>query len=375
MRNPIKTSLVLALLAAPTALAQDKIKDNFSTKSGKKIRAVEITAMTATAIKYVRDGSEDELPSALLDEVEWFQPPEQLALAHAAMRKGEFDNAANLFEEAAGNAERAVLKAEAAFFAAQAVARSAADDANAAGTAVLKLESFLSENGDHYRAAEAQLELGRVQMISGDAQSAEQTLTELSSKVISQGLDQLWDIRAKYEIAEAQLAQDKFAEARTSFRRAKTAANTVVAAATGPVPEIKSYIARAVVGEGETFIREGKFDEGIRYFDRFQKDKDLSIAAAAKAGKGESLFLKAEAEKSDKDLRAAQIVLAEAVLDDIGDGSTTAKSLYYLGRVIMALGSERESTDYAQRATTYYNTVIKHYPATPWARKAKEQTN
>lgn len=375
MRHFLKTSLVLALITAPCVQSQDKIKDTFTIKSGKRVRGVEITAMTASAIRYTRDGNEDELPSALLKSVEWHQPPEQFALAHAAMRKSEFDNASNLFEEAAEKTQRPVLKAEAAFFAAQAIARGATEDPARASAAVTKLQEFLSEHADNFRAAEAQLELGRAQMLAGDAVGAEETLSQLSSRVASQGLDQLWDIRAKYEIAEAQLAQGKYAAARTSFRRAKTAADTTVAAATEPVPEIERYVARSIVGEGETFIAEGKFDDAIRYFDRFQNDKDLSIAAAAKAGKGESLFLKAQAENSTDDLRAAQIILAEAALDDVHGGATTAKALYYQARVILALGADRESTDYMQRAAGLFSTVVKHYGSTVWAKRAKEQTN
>ncbi|MCA8944516.1 MAG: tetratricopeptide repeat protein [Planctomycetes bacterium] len=368
--NPIP--FVLVCLTAASAVAQDSIKDSFTTTNGRRIRGVEITEMTASSIKFLRDGNQDELPAALLASVTWFQPPEQLALAHAAMRKREFDNAANLFEEVASKTDRDVLKVDAAFFSAKALARSAEEDPGRASMAVDKLKSFLSEHGENLRAAEAQLELGRAQLLAGDAVGAEQTLTELSSKVAAQGLDSLWDIRAKYEIAEAQLAQGKFAEARTSFRRAKTTASTVVAASADPVPQVEAYIAKSIVGEGETFIAEKKYDDAIRYFDRLQRDDNPLVAAAAKAGKGESLFLKAEADGKQDGLREAQIVLAEAILDDVASGSTTAKAMFYSGRVIVALGAERESSDFMARANDYFATVIAHYGDTAWAAKAKE---
>ncbi len=367
-KNMSMAAIVASVLVA-AAHAQD-IKDNILTKSGKRIRGVEVTEFSASAIKFKRGDDVDELPTTSIAAVEWFEPPEPLTLGHAAYKNGEFDNAANLFEEAAGKTERAVLKLEAQFFAARATVRAAGDDAAKAGPAISKLESFLSDAGDNYRSAEARLELGQAQLLAGQASDAEQTLSGLSSMVATQGLDPSWDVQAKLAIAKAQMLQSKLPAARSTFRRAKNAAESAIATATGPKTKLESFVAASVVGEGETFIAEKKYDEALRYFGKFEKDKNPVIAAAAKAGKGEALFLQADETGKKDGLRAAQIALAEANLTDPLGGTTTAKALYYSGKVILALGPDRESSDFAARARGYFDTVVKNYSGTAWAAKA-----
>lgn len=370
--NLFAASLAALACSVGALRAQDAIKDNIVTTSGKRIRGVEVTEASSTTVKYKLRNEESELPTASLSSIEWSMTPESYRLAKAAADRGQFANAANLYSEAASKAERDVVKLDANFLAAQALVRSAGSDAQRAGEAVSALESFLSEASDSFRGAEATLELGQAQLLAGQAAAAEQTMSKLSNLVISQGLDPLWDVRAKFAIAKAQLAQSKLADARTAFRRAKSAADNLVATSETPNPAAMALVAESVVGEGETFVAEKKFGDALTYFERFTKDKNPNIAAAAKAGLGEALFLQAEETGDAKGLRRAQIVLAEANLDDPLAGPTTAKALYYGGKVIMALGADRESSDFAARAQSYFKAVVQQHAGTRWAALAAQ---
>ena len=71
-------------------------------------------------------------------------------------------------------------------------------------------------------------------------------------------------------------------------------------------------------------------------------------------------------------LRTAEIALAEACVLDTGAGDTAAKANYYLGRVVTALG-ERASQDWKNRATAYFNLVIRSYSTSRWVGPAKTE--
>ena len=183
----------------------------------------------------------------------------------------------------------------------------------------------------------------------------------------------MWDVRAKFAIAKAQLAQSKLNDARSSFRRAKSAADSVIAQSTTPNALATSMMAASVVGEGETLVAEKKYSDALRYFERFQRDKNPAVAAASLAGKGEALYLQSIESGNQDQLRAAQIALAQANLDDTLGGATSAKAMYYSGMVLLALGKEREAPDYAQRAQSYFQSVVATYGDTSWAALAKAQ--
>ena len=86
-----------------------------------------------------------------------------------------------------------------------------------------------------------------------------------------------------------------------------------------------------------------------------------------------SLILEA-AEKNDvAGLRRAQLTLAEANLLDSDGGDTSAKSCYYMGRSILALGAAGESQTFKARANAYFQIVVDHYPGSSWAAPASEE--
>lgn len=369
-RFNLTASALAALTVFGSLHAQAEIKDNLVTTTGKKIRGVEVLQAAATTVTFKQDGKETSMPANSLLDIEWHAPPESYVLGKAAMDKGQFGDAANYFAEAASKTEREPLKLEAQFFEGQALVRSAGADKALAGAAADKLQAFLSTAPKHFRAAAARLELGEAQLLAGRADDAAQTMKDLSDMAASEGLDPIWDARAKLALARAQTSAGKLNDARSSFRRAKSAAESIVATTVEPSPEVVGLVAASVVGEGDTYVAEQKFSEAVRYFERFQADKNQAIAAAALAGKGEALYLEAGDGGDSAKLRSAQIALAEANIADELGAETTAKALFYSGKVLLALGPDRETPDYQARALDYFKSVTTHYADTPWASKA-----
>ncbi len=356
------------LLLAPLA-AQGKANDVILQKSGKRIRGVEVTEMTSSAIKFLRGDTSEEIPAADFARVQWDEPPESFMLAEGAVKRGDFATAANLYGESAKNSAREALKLESQFLAADALARSSGGDQARAKSALEALQAYLAAAPDGYRAPEALLQLGRTQIIAGQAAEAEANLAKLESEASSKNWDAIWAARAGLEKARAQLAQSKLNDARSSFRATVAAAEAL--AKQSDSSTLQDLIAEASVGEGETLVAEEKYDLAAQFFRNLLTGaSNRSVTAAAQAGLGEALFLKAEAAGDDQDLRAAQLALAKAnILDSSAEG-TTAKALFYSGKVLIALGPDREQQDYKSRAIEYFRTVTRYYPQSAWAAKA-----
>jgi tetratricopeptide (TPR) repeat protein len=374
--NTRRILLVAAILIGgiPVA-AQAKISDIVVSKNGRRIRGVEVTEMTASTIKYRRDDQQSELPASLLSHVVWHEPPESFTTAMGEFRSGKFAEAANLFAEAAQRAERTPLKQEAQFMAAESLLRGSARDQAKAVAAVDALRGYMKDAPDGYRTPNALLLLGSALLLAGQAAEAEQVLAQLANDSLAKNWGTAWDARAKLQQAKALIAQGKAADARSRFRAAISAAE--VAAAEKPDPELLALKAEAAVGEGETFIAEKKLDEALTFFrdlaNRSSGAGDREIRAAARAGEAEALYLKAVAQKSPDGLRAAQVALAEANLLDLSSGTTTAKALYYSGKVLLELPADRQTTGTRPKAMAYFESAVRNYGDTPWAQKARDE--
>lgn len=364
---------VTALLFCDAAVcAQSKVQDVLLTRNGRRIRGVEVTSMTSSTIQYLHGNDALELPANLLAEVQWSEPPEGLAIGRAAERSGNFQAAADAFREAADATKRDPLKAECGFLSADALLRAAGSDQQKAAFASEKLTAWITAYPDGYRLPDATLALGRALLAAGKSEQAELTLKKLADDALARNWSPIWGARAKFVQARAQLARNDLGNARSSFRAAMSAAQS---AATGdqPDPELVTLEAEASVGIGETMVKEGKFDDALTYFkDLARRATSDTVRAAARAGEGEALYLRAKDTSSVAELRAAQIALAEANLLDTSAGEATAKALYYSGMVLLALGPDNESSTFRQRALDYFATVIKEYSATSWASAAAE---
>lgn len=369
-------TLLFPLLLVPAVSAQ-RITDTIHKKDGSRIRGVEVIEANLTQVKYRRGEDELELPSHTLERIEWHEPPETFLSAQAAMDRGDFETAKQMFGEAATAATREPLKREARFLQAEAAVSAAAVDAATASSAAQLAKELLDAYPDFVRVPDLMLLHGRALRLAGQGAAAEAVLSELDDRALREGWSRAWSARAKYEIAMTQVEQGKSAEARASFQAAGSAAQSAMTASDVDERELRALITKARVGEGETYVADGDYARAVDFFRGLarsaQGDDDTALLAAAKAGEGQARYLQAVETDRPADLRAAQMALAEASILDSQAGATSAKANYYLGLVLLALGPERESDSFKARAANYFQTVVKHYPSTTWAAQAKAE--
>jgi len=364
--------------------AQQKFKDTVLKKDGSRLRGVEVVDMTWTSIVYKKGTEQAELPVAQFASVQWHEPPETFASAGAADRRGDYDGAANLYAEAAKVSDRKVFQLEARFLSAQAMLRAATDkDPARANDAATAFQSFVGDAGKGLRVPEAKLLLGRALRIAGKGADAEKILKEVEDTAVRENWGFVWDAKAKYEKALAQLAQNKVQDARSSYQSVATAVDAALVSTPGNKdPELEDIKMQSVIGQGETFVADKNFDEALRYFDGLagkSAGTNPALQAAALAGKGEALYLKAQTGKDAALFRKAQIELANANLLDTDSGTgpsrgaTSAKALYYTGKIILDLGPTKESPAFKARAQGYFESVVKSFGGTRWAALARAE--
>ena len=363
-----------ALLVTAPVGAQ-KIKDTIIQTDGARVRGVEVTSMTADSITYKRGSKESKLSASKVQTIDWHEPPESYLIAQVAMTKGNFEKAANFYKEAETGTSRPVFQAELKFQAADALLRAAGEDVDKAAGAQSSMEDYVSSAPDGLRIPAARLAIARAVRLQGEAAEAETKLTEYENLAIQNSWGLIWDARAKFEKALAQVALNKHAEARSTYRGVISAVDAALNSGDTD-PQLHKLKSQSVVGEGETFIAEGQYDQALIYFQKFENptspNQPTSVQAAAYAGKGQALFMKGSTNQDHKALRDAQVALAMANLLDIGDGSTTAKALYFTGKVLLAISSDKEK-DKKARAAAYFDAVTRFYASTPWASLAREE--
>ena len=57
---------------------------------------------------------------------------------------------------------------------------------------------------------------------------------------------------------------------------------------------------------------------------------------------------------------------------DSVSGETTAKALFYTGKIFLTLGADKER-DASGRGKAYFDTIVRYYPSTSWAAKARTE--
>lgn len=369
----ILTMLLPVAFLLPSAFAQ-KINDAVLKKDGSRVRGVEITEFLLSGVRGTRGSDPFEVPAHQIVDVEWSDLPEEFLSARAAMGRGDFQTATQLFGAVTSN--RALIKTDAEFFKIKSAVAAIGGDKAAAATAAEHANSWLSANVNHWRTPEALLLTGRAQRLAGTAGTAATTLTTLDERAVTDGFGSVWSARAKYELALTLLADGKASEARTQFQSAGTTAGNALATAKGGKSELQSIKTESRVGEGETYLLEKDYKKAESFFRQLATSPDESLIAAGHAGEGEAIFLSAvnggaAASGTDKDLRRAQLALATASVLDASAGEATAKANYYLGMCLLELGPDKEGDSFKQRAKAYFELVFTNYPSSQWAGKAR----
>jgi hypothetical protein len=360
--------LVAALLLAPLCPAQ-KINDTVVKKDGSKVRGVEITEFLLTGARGKRGTDPYEVPAHQIVAIEWSDLPEQFAAGKAAMDRGDFRTATQLFGDV--KSDRPLVKADAEFMQFKAAVAAAGTDKAAAATATDHAKKWLAANANHWRTPEALLLCGRAERLAGSGGAAATTLKELDDRATRDGFGPVWTARAKSELALTLLADGKGSEARTMFQAASAAADNALTQSSPDDAELKSLKTLARVGEGETFLLDKDYPKAEAFFRGLAGSKERELVAVGHAGEGEAIFLQAVGANKLEDVRRAQLALATASVLDIAGGEASAKANYYLGRCLLALGPEREGDTFKARADACFQIVASNYPTSRWAMLAK----
>ena len=360
--------LLAAAALAPFASAQ-KINDTVVKKDGSRVRGVEITEFLLTGVRGKRGNDAFEIPAHQIVAVEWSDAPEQFLTGRAAMDRGDFRTATQLFGDV--KSERALVNADAEFFKIKAAVGAIGNDKAAATTAAEFAKKWLAANQNHWRTPEAMLLGGRAERLAGTGGAAAATLKELDDRAGREAWGATWSARAKAELAQTLLGDGKASEARTMFQAASTAADSALAQPSDDTAELKALKTMARVGEGETYLVDKDYGKAESFFRGLVTSNQADLVGAGHAGEGEAQFLAALAANRPDDIRKAQMSLALACVHDAQSGEASAKANYYLGRCLLALGAEREGDTWKQRANAYFQIVVNNYASSRWAGPAK----
>lgn len=348
-------------------------KDVVSRKNGAKDRGIEVVELTFTSLKAKKGNDMLEVPAHQLLSVDWGDLPDAFVSAKAALERGDFANAAQLFGDAEKQTERPLVKADALFFQLKAAVAAVGGDKGAAATAADKAKSWLAANANHWRLPEAMLLAGRAQRLAGSGAEAATTLKDLDDRATRDGFGPVWSARAKFELAMTLVAEGKASEARTTFQAAGAAADNALNTPSADDAELRTLKTQSKVGEGETFLAEKQWAKAETFFHGLTSGNNLELIAAGRAGEGEAIFMAAADAKRLDDVRRAQIALATASVLDTTSGEASAKANYYLGKCLLVLGAEREGDTFKARANAYFQIVLANYPTSRWAPAAKAE--
>jgi hypothetical protein len=358
-------------LLAPQALAQAKVNDVILKKDGSRVRGVEITEFLLSGVRGKRGADAFELPAHTIVSVEWSNAPEQFVAGRAAMDRGDFRTAAQMFGDV--QSDRPLVKADAEFFKIKAAVNAIGNDKAAAATAAGHANTWLGANANHWRTPEAMLLAGRAERLAGTGGAAATRLRDLDDRSQKEQWGAVWSARAKSELALTLLADGKAGEARSAFQTASAAADAALTTPSSDDPELKALKTMARVGEGESYLADKDYAKAQSFFRGLVSSNQPELVAAGHAGEGEATFLVAVAGNKLDDIRKAQISFAQASVSDVQSGEASAKAAYYLGRCLLALGPEREGDSFKQRANTYFQIVVNNYPSSRWNGPARAE--
>ncbi|MEO6595195.1 MAG: hypothetical protein ABIP94_10625, partial [Planctomycetota bacterium] len=249
----ILSLLITTTLLTPLAEAQ-KINDVILKKDGARLRGLEITEFLLTGVRAKHGPDAVEIPAHQVLDVEWSNMSEAFLAGRAAMERGNFRNATQMFGDAKTQAERPLVKADAEFFQIKAAVAAIGVDKNAAATAAEHARGWLAANQNHWRTPEATLLAGRAERLAGTGATAATTLRDLDDRAIREGFGAIWSARAKFELALTLLTDGKGGEARAAFQSASSAADAALQTSSPDAAELRALKVQARVGEGETFL-------------------------------------------------------------------------------------------------------------------------
>ncbi len=359
-------------LMTPSATAQRKSKsagsDKLTTIQGKVLRRLEVIQEGFTEITYKRGKTEHKIPTKDVLKIEWGNLPESWQRAQVAAEKGDWEKAASLYQDTANASSRTALVAAAGFLALEALLKTSAGDASKADMSATAAKSWLAAHTDHRKTPEVMGMLGKLYLLAAKPKEALKAYKDLEAAVDSKNLPTTWLARARYGQAMALTDEGEFEKARQAY---SSAAATLRGQDLSKDPAAAAVFIAAEVGKGETLMAEKKFDVALNNFRGMEMTagKNAALKTAAVCGQAAAMVEIGIASKDHKKLRTAQDRLARVSATDLLDGDSSAKALFYLGKVIRALG--KDEPDSGRKAKRYFESVIQGYPDSTWALEAQ----
>lgn len=364
----------LAILSSLGALAaQNKeFGDTVLRKTGGHTTSCKIVGLAVDKVTYQKSGGKPtDIPASQVVGLRFGDAPPEFASAESAERRGDLIGASKLFSEAAKKATRDLVKHAATFHAGACLSRAATKDSTQANSAIAALEAYLSAEANGYFVPEAKVRLAQARLANGDSAGAEAMIAPLEGEATTAGWALRWNALLKATKAAAQFAQGKFADARASYQGVALSVDAALGQEPLHAAELNPLKTEALVMQGESFISEKLYDDALNYYRGLASTNARGIRAAALAGQGQILFLKASTNNDVGTLRQAQLELARAAIEPDSNPTSSAKALYFTAKVLKALGDNEKNG--AARAKTYLQSVRAQYATTPWANLARKE--
>ncbi len=356
-------SLTSFLLAVPL-LAQGRVVQI----DGTVIQGT-ITAATVEGVSLRVDGSDQTIPPGQVLRLHFGPPPPMVAQAAAAASRLEFQNAANLYAEAATTGGDAWVTPFAQLGRAEALLGWASFDRGHAPEAVSAFREWTASHPDHFWIPRARMGLAQALALEGKVEDAANEMQDLANFAFEKNLGKRVEFEARLTRSRVYLTADQAALAR---QRLEGSGGLVAALKQASVDAASPPALRASLRQqwqsaqillGDTIESIDGLEGAQRYWERILRTETGLGADARAAGQ----IAMANAARAQGKLREAQFALAEiaAVLNTGPD--TAARTLYSLGEVCAELG------DKPTPGKVYFQRVIDLYPSSTWASQARKK--
>ncbi|MBX3469912.1 MAG: tetratricopeptide repeat protein [Planctomycetes bacterium] len=290
-------------------------------EDGRTREGVDVREEKFAAIKFRDRGRNDEIPGDRVVEIRYQAAPGAFTGGVSQYRGGAFDRAVQSFTACRNAAQDGTW----VWFHATYWLGESQRQAGNAGEAVTELQRFLEKGADHWLAPAAIFALGKAQIDAGRHANAVTTFKRLDS-----GFGDSWGLRGKLGEADAQFAQNQFAQARAAYETAERSASRH--------PGIRR---QAQVGIGKCYVADKRYDDAVRYFEGIISQSggvDPEVGGGAWVGIGDCRFEQAKASNNDQNrLKEALIAYQTAVVRYAGVPGAYPRALFQSAQIYRLL--------------------------------------
>ncbi len=354
---------ILFLVPGAFAQKQDLI---FRKDSSKPLSVDKVISETYTEVKYKKGSRENKISSDKVSHINYYDVPEAYQNGLSLAGKGEFENALNSFKLAMEDkGVRSWIKTYSLIEIGKLYQQWGLSSKDKLVEAVKTYEKLLEGNPETRFYPEVLLNMGISQADNGDLAGAIETLDRLAQEAYDKKLGTIWEAKARFEKANAQLKCKSLDEAGRGFSSAKKFASDQAKSAEKELSdELLKMCGKATIIQGSIMIEKNNLREAQNFFEGIIKDETSGrdIKAGAECGLGKCLM-------ADKNLKEAQIQFARAkvLYGDITDAG--AQATYYLG--LLCLEMKEDEPNSKKKAQSYFKELIEWYPGTDWAKQAR----